>query len=255
MENIAHLKNTLIELWLEEKEITIYFTTLKLGNCVSSTVAHMTRIPKSSVRYAMESLVKKWMMTKTQKWNTTIFTPEHPNTLKNLLIIEKNKIEDKQHRLDNIMWELIGLYNPHTKIPKVTFYEGLDWIQQVLDDSLTSSEVIDGFVNVDDVIDNISEINKKYTENRIKNWIEKKSIYSDSKKTKEYLETIYKNNWLNNIKYLDTSEYNLYISFMIYDGKISYITFKDNSFVGVIIQNTDIYNFHKNIFKFMWNHL
>jgi hypothetical protein len=35
------------------------------------------------------------------------FTPEHPSKLKNLLIIEKNKIEFKESRLNNMMPELI----------------------------------------------------------------------------------------------------------------------------------------------------
>jgi hypothetical protein len=46
-------------------------------------------------------------MSKTQKGNTTLFTPEHPTKLKNLLIIEKNEIEKKEYKLDKIMSNLI----------------------------------------------------------------------------------------------------------------------------------------------------
>jgi hypothetical protein len=154
-----------------------------------------------------------------------------------------------------MMPELIWLYNPYTKLPKVTFYEWIEWIKKVLEDSLISKEIIDWFVNVDDVIENIAEINKNYTQKRIKLKIKKRSIYSDSNKTKEYLDKLYTNNSLNDIKYLDTSSYNLYISFMIYDWKISYITFKDNEFVWVIIENENIYNFHKSIFRFIRDHI
>lgn len=257
MGNTSHLKATLSELWFDNKEIDIYLSALKIGTCVTSTISSMLDLPKTTTRHSMESLAKKWLMTKSQKWNTTYFTPEHPNTLKNLLVIEKNKIEQNEHRLDNVMWDLIWLYNPHTKIPKVTFYEWIEWVQKVLEDSLNASEVIDSFVNVDDIIDNdeVNIINKKYTEHRISREAKKRSIYSSSIKTKEYLESLYSKKSLNEIKYLDSTEYNLYVSFMMYDWKISYITFKENSLIWVIIQNNDVYNFHKSIFKFMWKHL
>lgn len=249
------LHNILKEIWLEEKEVDVYLSSLKIGTCASSSISNMLYLPKSTVRYTLDSLVKKQLMTKVQKWNTTLFSPEHPQKIKNLLIIEKNKLENKESKLDNIMWDLIWYYNPYTKVPKVTFYEWIEWIQRVLNDSLTSTEIIDWFVNVDDVIKNISWMNKKYTEKRIEKQVHKRSIYSSSDKTKKYLDSIYNKNSLNDIRYLDSTDYNLYISFMMYDWKISYITFKDNEFVWVIIQNQDIYNFHKSIFKFMWNHL
>ena len=255
MENLQEIKSILRELWLEEKEVNIYFACLKFWTTVSSNIWKILEIPKSTARYWLESLVKKQMMIKTQKWNTTIFTPEHPEKLKNLLIIEKNKIENKENKLNRIMWDLVWLYNPYTKIPKVTFYEGIDWIKKVLDDSLTSREIIDWYVNMDDVVDTVSDINLKYVQNRIKLKVKKRSIYANSKKTKEYMKKMYKSDSLNEIKFIDSNEYELYIYFAIYDEKISYITYKNNNYIWVIIQNEDIYHFHKNIFKFMWNHL
>jgi hypothetical protein len=39
------------------------------------------------------------------------------------LIIEKNKLEEKENKLDNNFPDLLNLYNPYTKVPKMTFYE------------------------------------------------------------------------------------------------------------------------------------
>jgi hypothetical protein len=43
------------------------------------------------------------------------------------------------------------------------------------------------------------------------------------------------------------------VSFMIYDWKVSYITMEEGSYIWVIIENKQIYNFNKNMFKFIWN--
>lgn len=249
------IKNTLSKLDLTSKEIDVYLASIKIWTSASSGIIHLVDLPQSTVKYTLESLVKKNLMTKSQKGITTLFTPEHPSKLKNLLIIEKNKVENKEREVDKIMWDLLWIYNPYTKLPKVTFYEWLDGIEKVLNDSLNSTEIIDGFVNVDDIKGIANNVNKKYTEKRILKKIKRRSIYLESSKTKEYLKNIYKDESLNTIKYLDNSKYKLYISFMMYDWKISYITFKDDTYIWVIIQNEDIYNFHKNIFQFMWDHL
>ena len=250
------IKKLLKELNLDDKEIEIYLSSIKIWTSPSSSISNSTWIAKSTVRYSLDNLVKKGLMNKTQKWNTTLFTPEHPWKLKNLLIIQKNKLENTSNKLDNVMWDLIWLYNPYTKLPKVTFYEELEGAQKVLDNSLTAVEIIDSYTNVDDINEKLSFLNKIYTKKRIEKNIKKRSIYSSTQKTINYLKEIYKNtDSLNEIKYLDSDEYSLYISFMMYDWKISYVTYKNNNFTWVIIENSDIYNFHKNIFKFMWKHL
>jgi len=249
------IKYLLEELHLDEKEIDIYLALLKLWTSPSSVISNKIYIAKSTVRYSLENLVQKWLILKNQKWNTTLFTAEHPGKLKNLLIIEKNKLENTEKKLDNLMWDLIELYNPYTKLPKVTFYEWIEWIQKVLDDSLTATETIDSFADVDSVWRYIFDLNKKYWIQRKKLEIKKRMIIPDTKYSKEYMDNNYeeKNDSLNQFKFLDSNEYDLYVSFMIYDWKVSYITMEEWSYTWVIIENKQIYNFHKNMFKFIWN--
>ena len=252
---MEHIKNILKKLDLTDKEILIYISTLKIWTTPSSGISHMIDYPQSTIKYTLESLVKKNLLTKSKKWITTYFTAEHPAKLKNLLIVKKNEIENTEKSIDNIMWDLIWFYNPYTKLPKVTFYEGLDWIQKVLDDSLTSTEIIDSFADVDSVWKYIFDMNKKYWEKRRKLNIKKRMIIPDTEYSKKYMDNNYEetNNSLNQFKFLDSSEYDLYISFMIYDNKVSYITMEEWSYIWVIIENKQIYNFHKNMFKFIWN--
>ena len=248
------IKNLLKEINLDNKEINIYLNLLKIWTSPSSIISNKVWIPKSTVRYSLENLVKKGLILKNQKWNTTLFTAEHPAKLKNLLIIKKNKLENTEKKLDNLMWKLVEIYNPYTKLPKVTFYEWIEWIEKVLNDSLTSTEVIDTYVDIDSVWKHISSLNKKYTEKRKKLNIEKRAILSDSQFSKKYIEEVYSNvnDKLNDIKLLDPEKYDLHVSFMLYDWKISYITMEDWIFVWIIIQNKQIYNFHKNLFKLNW---
>ena len=251
---MLQIQNLLKELNLDEKEINIYITLLKLWTSPSSVISSKIDIAKSTVRYSLESLVKKWLILKNQKGNTAIFTAEHPWKLKNLLIIEKNKLENTEKKLDNLMWDLIEIYNPYTKLPKVTFYEWIDWIEKVLIDSLTANEVIDTYVDIDSVWKYIANLNARYTEKRKKLNIKKRAILSDSQFSKEYIEKVYssKDYELNEIKLLDPEKYDLHVSFMLYDWKVSYITMEKWNFTWIIIQNKQIYAFHKSLFRLNW---
>ncbi len=258
MPNLVNIKNTLKELWLDEKEINIYFACLKFWTTVSSNIWKYLSIPKSTARYWLDSLVKKQLLIKSQKWNTTYFTPEFPQKLKNLLILEKNKIEEKEEKLNKIMWDLIWLYNPSTKIPKITFYEWIEWIKKVLDLSLETNWIIDSYVDIEAIEWIFDNFNKEYVKKRKELKIKKRSIYPENPKNKEYLKNFYNslNNDLNQVKFLDKQKYNLYktyIVFMIYDDKISFLTLEKWNYIWIIIENKSIYNFHKNMFDFMWN--
>ncbi len=260
MENLQAIKDILKELWLEEKEISIYFACLKIWTTVASNIWKILRIPKSTVRYSLENLVKKQIMIKSQKWNTTLFTPEHPQKLKNLLIIEKNIIENKEKKLQRVMWDLIWLYNPHTKIPKVTFYEWIDWIKKVLDLSLGAKWVIDSYVDVEAISGIFDEWNKEYVEKKEKLKIKKRSIYSETSENQKYLKNFYKkfNDDFNKVKFINKQKnYFLesYLVFMIYDEKITFITLEESNPIWIIIENKIIYNFQKNMFNFMWNNI
>jgi len=257
MEVNKNFELILSEIWLEQNESKLYLASLKVWTSSASILAKMTNIPRTTARYNCEQLVKKQIMIESMKWNTKFFTPEHPTRLKNLLIIQKNELEEKEDKIDLIMQDLIKMKNPYSEIPKVTYYEWIDWIKKVLWDSLEAKEIVDSYTDVDSVIKYLPELNKEYSEKRSKLWIKKRAIYSNSEDVKKYIQDLYENkkDELNQIRFLDPKKYNLDISFMIYDWKITYITVKENNFLWIIIENKDIYNFHKNIFNFMWSSL
>ena len=252
-----NIKEVLDSLWLENNESIIYLESIKLWTVPASIIANKLNLPRTTIRYACESLVKKWLFISITKWNTKLFTAEHPNKIKNLLLIEKNKWEEKENKLNKVMSDMIQMYNPYTKLPKVTFYEGEEGIRKVLWDSLTAKETIESIVGVDAISWYIDKANKEYVKERKRLKVKKRSIYSDSKNTKKYLGSIYNkiNDELNEIKFINSDEYKQYISLMIYDNKVSYITLNEDNYIWVIIENSDIYNYHKNQFKFMWKHI
>ena len=146
------LKELLESLGLENNEAVVYLESLKLWTVPASSIAKNVWISRTSVRYTCEILIKKGLMIGSQKWNTKLFTAETPQKIKNLIKIEKNKLEEKERKLDNNLDELYNLYNPYTKIPKMTFYEWIDWAKKILNDHLKDGINVYSFIDLEWII-------------------------------------------------------------------------------------------------------
>ncbi len=56
-------------------------------------------------------------------------------------------------------------------------------------------------------------------------------------------------------KWIDRELYSFTIEMNIYDGKVSYLTYVKDDFVGVIIENEHIYRMHDSIWNMLWDFL
>ncbi len=56
-------------------------------------------------------------------------------------------------------------------------------------------------------------------------------------------------------KWIDHELYPFSIEMNIYDGKISYLTYVENDFIGVIVENDYIYRMHDSIWNMLWKML
>ena len=131
MNNLEHI---LWSLWLTDNESKIYLSALSLWTCAASIIANRVSLPRSTTRYTCEQLVKKQLMTMTKKWNSFLFTPEPPEKLKNLIKIKKVQLDKQQEELERNMWDFKNIYNPHSKLPKVTFFDWIDWVLRMTEE-------------------------------------------------------------------------------------------------------------------------
>jgi len=140
MEINKNFESILSEIWLEKNECKLYLASLKVWTSSASILAKKTDIPRTTARYNCEQLVKKQIMIESMRWNTKLFTPEDPSRLKNLLIIQKNELEEKENKVDMIMKDLIKMKNPYTTLPKVSYYEWIDSVMKMLIDNHSKIE-------------------------------------------------------------------------------------------------------------------
>jgi len=255
MANIEKLKTLLESFWLENSEAITYLEYLKMGTKPASVIANKIWIWRTTIRHTCEILVKKGLMISSKKWNTKYFTPEPPEKIRNLLIIEKNKIEEKQNKLEQNFAELKEIYNPYTKNPKMTYYEWEDWIKKILSDHLKNNIEVLSFIDMNNLMNLSEHIQDWYAKKRINIKIKKKILATTSKEIEEKFskkEINKKSDLENEVKFIENWK-NFYVASYLYEWKFSYITLKKDKYFWAIIEDEEIYNFQKNLFEIIWN--
>ncbi len=250
----------LTDLGLDKKEIKIYIQLLKMGPSRASTVAYQVDMPRTSVQNIMNRLEHEKVVTRAIERGVYVFTAIHPDNLGNIAEIKKRHEIAKYDRikddLDRINPELLGIMKSSKNLPKVRFYQGQDAVRNVLYDTLGSKTEVKDIVNIDAMFKYAQEINDEYVAEREKSKVTKRSLLLDTPFAREIYESgTYSPKSHKGYKWINSSLYSFAVEMNIYDDKVSYITYVEESFVGVIIENEHIFQMHSALWDLHWGSL
>ncbi len=113
------------QLGYSEKESRIYLGLLELGTSPASTVARFVSENRVTTYSVLKILVKKGLILESKKNTVQLYTALDPEIL---LEQERTRYE----RLKSAIPVFLSLMNPHAHKPKVTMYEGLDGLKNLL---------------------------------------------------------------------------------------------------------------------------
>ncbi|MBD3248021.1 hypothetical protein GF382_01880 [Candidatus Falkowbacteria bacterium] len=252
-------KDIFLNAGLNENEAEVYNYLLSNGRCPASEIIKNTPLKRGVVYLTLDSLVEKEFITEKMmepenskvrnKKRIAFFFPEHPESIRRSLEIEEQEIKKARNNLEANMQDIISTFNMVSGKPGVRYFEGDDGIKSVIYDTFTSKETIYTYADIETINKYIKKINEEYARERDKRKLNKKIIFSDTPYSKNYLKTYH-------LKTTDSRIVpglaNFYTVMQIYSNKVSYITLSDKTKIGVIIENAEIYQTHRSLFKQQW---
>jgi len=252
------LNIVLKEVGLGPKEIVIFKMLLTIGTTRASVLAYQTKLPRTTVQNILLRLEKKGLVEKILEEMVFVYTAINPDDLRQSIKNRKKKEEKKYDKmlgnLDLVMPELITLLSMNKGLPKIQLLKGRDAVRKVLFDTLTSKTELKGYVNVDAMFDQVKDINAEYVAAREKSNVKKRGILLDSPEARaSHKLGVYSPNSYLDQKWVNAEMYPFTIEVNIYDGKVSFITYVENDFVGVIIENDHIYQMHASMWNLIWD--
>ncbi len=248
------LLSTLQKIGFSDKEAKIYLQLIRLGAQPASTIAKKAGINRTTTYDIIESLTKRGLISSTRKGGSTYFKALDPKELINYLEREKiehtKKLSKYQQEIEDVLPALISLENPESTKPKVTFYEGKKGMRQAYEDTLTSSEPILAYANVEDMHNGLPDFFPEYYQRR---GVEKKihikaimpnnptSIDRAKKDKQENRESVL----ISQDKYDFSPEIN------VYDDKVLIASWREK--MAIIIKSKEIADLHKKMYQLCWD--
>ena len=252
-------KDIFTDINLGSSEAIIYEYLLKNGESPAGEIIKKTPLKRGLVYKILDNLIEKGLViekksipSKKQGRNKiSHFLPNHPEKLREFIENEKKRLNRAKNTLEASMPAIISDFNLISGKPGVRFFEGLEGIKKILDDSLSAKETIYSFADLEAVVKFINKINQDYVAKRDALQIKKKVIFIDSLFVRNYLKDYHRDTTF--MKFIDHKLYPFSSVMQIYDGKISYITLSAKSKIGVLIEDKNIYQMHKSLFEFAWS--
>ncbi len=244
---------TLQKIGLSNKEAKVYMQLIRLGAQPVSVISEKAEINRTTTYDIIDGLTKKGLVSSIDKGGTTYYKALDPKELYNYLEREKvehvKEIEKQQQAIETILPALISLENPESTKPKVTFYEGEKGLRQAYEDTLTSSETILAYANVEDMHKGLPNFFPEYYKRRgVENKIHIKCIAPDNKISIERHRHDKKEN--REMLLIPTSEYDFSPEVNIYDDKVLYASWREK--MAIIIKSKEIADFHKKMYRLAW---
>jgi len=239
---------------LSEKEAKVYLAALELGEATVQEIAQKAGINRTTVYFQIEDLIKKGLMASVEKKKKRYFYSSNPENLLRILEMKEKEISDLKEDLNSLIPELKAIYNLAPQKPRVRFFEGIEGLKSIQEDILRS-RFKEGFglVNLDDAYkvfppsprDHRHRLKKKF----LKEKVVRKIIYTSSqgeilpkKETKPPVER----------KFINPQKFSFHTEIYIYGNKIALMSYK-GKLIGVIIEDAELAQTLKVMFKLAWN--
>lgn len=238
---MANLRKIIQDIGLAEKEAKVYLANLEIGTSKVSEIAKKCKLNRVTTYDILEKLSHKGLVSLVVKDGNKMYTAIEPK-----LLLDRTK--EKMKSLEKAM-PILQKLSSTTAHPKIEYYEGLDGIKQVYADTLTAKTEILNYANSQ----LIREIWPEYDDEYIPKRVKKKIFLRGIAPYDEYgLEVVAENKENHrDIRLVPRDTFDFANEINIYDDKVSMISLK-HDLIGIIIENEDIANTQRSIFKMAW---
>ena len=235
---------------LDPAQSKLYVAGLKMGTAPASDYAKETGINRITSYNMLEELVQRGYFTMVRKVRAKWYAPVAPE----YIALEARK---NAEALDRALPELRSLQGAKYRKPRVRFFEGMEGVRHVYEDTLTADSEILNFANSAVVRRFWPLYDEEYVGGRVKRGVRLRGIApDDASGRKVHGEDREK---LREIRLVPASDFDFKNEINIYDHKVAICSFgsgisTDRDVFGVIIESKEVAETQKQIFEMAWRY-
>ncbi|MFA5855467.1 MAG: helix-turn-helix domain-containing protein [Candidatus Gracilibacteria bacterium] len=249
----TNLHNVLTQIGLTEKEAKVYFAALEIGTAPASEIALRAKLNRVTTYDTLEKLIKRGFATVQSRKKIQYFSATQPDLVR--LDIRKNYMDFKEALPEFRRVQGVTVH------PHVRYFEGLDAVKKIYEDTLTAKTEILNYANSKSIRDIWPNYDKEYVEKRVKRRVYLRGLAPKD----EHGEKVVKENKKNfrEIRLIELARLaksghpagslTFENEINIYDQKMAIVSFgKTGEIIGMIIESPEIANTQRAIFMMAW---
>lgn len=242
------LQETLERVGFSRNESAAYLALLEMGRGTIARIAERAGLHRTTGYHVLAALAHRGLASTSGKGVRQEYVAESPDRLTAYLKKEAEHLVAHLSAATTIIPELKSLHHVGTR-PRVRFYEGIEGLETVYEDTLTSHETIRAYAAVDDMHKAMPDYFPKYYERRAKEGIAIRAIIPATKVGKARAEQDKKE--LRETALVPAEKFTFTPEINIYDHKIMIASWREK--LGIIIESEEIAEAMKQVFELSWS--
>lgn len=238
------LPEKLVSSGLSKRESAVYLATLQLGRGTVAQISRKAGINRTTGYDVLDSLSHEGLVRISGKEPKQEYVAESPS---NILKLLERRLEENKKQIELAREFVPTLESIHRveKRAEVRFYEGVEGLKQVYEDTLTSSEPIVAYAAYEDMHATLGDYFPSYYERRAGKGI---SIRGIVPKTPASSERVARNkDEARDIAVIPKELFDITPDIEIYDNKMMIASWRDK--LGIIIESEEIAHAMKKVFE------
>ena len=244
------IEHVLQAIGLDERKAQLYVRGLQIGTAPASEYAKITGINRITAYNILEELVHAGYFTMVRKVRSKWYAPVAPE----YVALEARK---NAEALERALPELRSLQGAKYRKPRVRFFEGLEGVRHVYEDTLTAETEILNFANSADVRRHWPAYDEEYVNVRVRKGIHLRGIAPDDAVGRRVHGEDKKK--IREIRLVPAKDFDFTNEINIYDHKVAICSFDsglrgDADMFGIIIESKEVAKTQRQIFEMAWRY-
>lgn len=242
-----NMLDDLIALGLSHHEAEIYLILLEIGPSTVTEIARKSHVGRTNCYNIVNDLLVKGLVNAHDEKGKTIYSAENPERIVTIIHEQLKKNEEMLKKAQMFVPELQSIFHEHEGKLKVRYYEGVEGLVSIYEDTLTAKETILGYASVENQHSFFPGYFPEYYERRTRRKIPVKAILAYTKDSFRIKNLDKKHLRITKIvpkKFQISPEIN------IYDNKTAILSLQEK--FGVIIESKEVAAAFKKLFELAW---
>jgi sugar-specific transcriptional regulator TrmB len=239
-------EDLLISLGLNKTQAKAYLALIRYGSLTPPELAKHTGETRTNAYTVLDKLVELGLAKKDDSKKKLAYRVENPVALEKLVKEHRDEALQREKLVKDSMPALLNFFYTYSEQPGVKFYQGIDGIKQIYDDTLRTGQEIHLLRSPHDKDLMSDEYFRKYKNNRAKFGITTNTLSPDVPSATHDPEDDKKHKI--NRTWLPKDAYTAPVEIDIYGDKVALISFGEEA-MGTIIESPQIAEAMKQLFR------